>query len=251
MRPSRRTPLVNTPTSWLRDRAASIRSFWKLEWIGEDDLYLQAFSEITPNLLVGRLPTPEGVAQLQGRGVTHVVSCVQPGKRSDVEFLEHHFDHLFLPAHDEMRQDMRKTFDQFFAHVDEARINDPVMKVLVHCEVGVSRSASLAIALVMRDQGLSFLDGYALVRSKRIQALPNIAFASQLQHLEHELRPELAAASPSSLATYLTRYCSAPGEVAELQQALERHGYDATAALRSIYGGEIPRVVQGVRSAGR
>ncbi len=30
--------------------------------------------------------------------------------------------------------------------------------------------------------------------------------------------------------------------------ALERHRYDAAAALRIIFGGEIPRVVQGVRA---
>lgn len=251
MRPNRRSPLVGTPLSWLRARAARVRSFWRLEWIGDDDLYLQAVSEITPNLFIGRMPTSGSVEQLRGRGITHVVSCVQDGKRGEVEFLQNDFDHLFLPAHDEMRQDMSETFERFVAHVNEARTSDPEVRLLVHCEVGVSRSASLAIALVMRDDGLSFLDSFELVRSKRIQALPNIAFASQLQRLEHELRPDLLAASPSSLATYLNRYCSAPGDVADLQQALERHGYDAGAALRSIYGGEIPRVVQGVRSAGR
>jgi len=40
----------------------------------------------------------------------------------------------------------------------------------------------------------------------------------------------------------------APVEIEVLQSALERHRYDAAAALRMIFGGEIPRVVQGVRA---
>jgi hypothetical protein len=37
-------------------------------------------------------------------------------------------------------------------------------------------------------------------------------------------------------------------EIEVLQSALERHRYDAPAALRMIFGGDIPRVIQGVRS---
>lgn len=243
---------MNTPTTWLRHRVVDrVRSFWKLEWIGEDDLYLQAVSEITPHLFVGRMPSLDSVNQLHERGITHVVSCLQEKKRSEVGHLEADFDHLFLPADDQMQQQMGETFARFFAHIDERRGNPSEPTFLVHCEVGVSRSASLAIALLMRDQGLSLIDGYERVRSKRIQVLPNIAFASQLQHLEHQLQPERSGVRPSSLATYLTRYCNAPCDVDDLQEALERNGFDAPAALRSIYGGEIPRVVQGVRSTGR
>jgi hypothetical protein len=52
----------------------------------------------------------------------------------------------------------------------------------------------------------------------------------------------------SSLAQYLHRICNAPVEIEVLQAALERQRYDAPTALRMIFGGEIPRVVQGVRS---
>lgn len=228
-----------------------MRSFFALEWVGEDDLYLQTVSEVAPRLFVGRRPAADRLAELSGRGITHVVSCLDEKQRSSVDFLSTEFEHTFLPTVDEMHQDLADTFDAFFDVVDGARDHNPDLSVLVHCEVGVSRSASLAIALVMRDERMTFLDAFELVRSKRVQVLPNIAFASQLQRLEHRLRPERRADGRSSLATYLSRYCSAPGEVGELDAALRRHDFDAVAALRSIYGGEIPRVVQGVRSIGR
>ncbi len=228
-----------------------VRSFFALEWIGDDDLYLQAFSSITPTLLVGRRPSPEHLDTMSAKGVTHVVSCLEERRRTDVAFLADDFEHLFLPANDEMNHNLDDAIQQFFSWVDEARASDPNVTVLVHCEVGVSRSASLAIALLMRDDGRTFLDAFELTRSRRVQVLPNLAFASQLQQLEHRLQPGQRSETPSSLAIYLRRHCSAPAEVDELQAALEQHDFDAPAALRSIYGGEIPRVVQGARSASR
>lgn len=236
-----------TRVSWIQDVVGKVRSFVAFEWVGDDDLYLRAFSEVTPRLLLGRMPTIENVPQLRDRGVTHVISCLQEKRRVDTEFLQADFDHLFLSADDLMHQDLRRTFDRLFSYVDEARAGDSEPTLLVHCEVGVSRSASLAIALVMRDDASGFLDSFERVRSTRIQVLPNIAFASQLQLLEHELLPELQAAETSSLAVYLTRYCNVPCTVDVVQHALEGHRFDAPTALRSIYGGEIPRVVQGVR----
>lgn len=240
----------STPVRAVRDVTRRVRSFWKLEWIGEDDLYLQAFTEITPTIFLGRRPTPEHLEQLENVGITHVVSCLEERKRGNVDFLRESFDHVFLSASDQMDQDMGDTLRRFFDHADAVEAA-PGSKLLVHCEVGVSRSASLVIALLMRDERLSFLDAYARVRSKRVQVLPNLAFASQLQRYEQDLGVAARPSGPSSLAIYLRQYCNAPLPIEELDDALRRHAFDAPAALRSIYGGEIPRVVQGVRSAGR
>ena len=216
-----------------------VRSFFALEWIGEDDLYLQAVSSITPTLLVGRRPTPEHLDTMSAKGVTHVVSCLEERRRTDVAFLADDFEHLFLPANDEMNHNLDDAIQQFFSWVDEARATDPNATVLVHCEVGVSRSASLAIALLMRDDGRTFLDAFELTRSRRVQVLPNLAFASQLQQLEHRLQPGQRSETPSSLAIYLRRHCSAPADVDELQAALEEHDFDAPACL--LYTSPSPR----------
>lgn len=167
--------------------------------------------------------------------------------RSRMEFLREDFHHLFLGVRDGMHQDIAGDFPQLFDFAGAAAADDPKAKLLVHCEVGVSRSATLAIALVMKTDGMSFFDALMRVRSKRFQVLPNIGFASQLQRLEHELHRRSARRAPSSLARYLHEVCNAPVEIEVLESALERHGYDAPAALRMIFDGEIPRVVRGVR----
>jgi len=212
------------------------------------DLRESFFSEITRTLYLGARPNQERVQELKAAGVTHIVSCLMEEDRSRMAFLQQDFHHLFFGVRDGMHQDIAGTFSQFFDFAAAATASDPKAKVFVHCEVGVSRSATLVIALLMKTEGMSFLDALCRVRSKRFQVLPNIGFASQLQRLEHELQPRSVTRVPSSLAQYLHRICNAPVEIEVLQSALERHRYDAPAALRMIFGGDIPRVVQGVRS---
>ena len=53
----------------------------------------------------------------------------------------------------------------------------------------------------------------------------------------------------SSLAKYLRDVCMAPIETETLESVLRDHDYDAVRAIRAIFGGEIPRVVQGARGA--
>ena len=212
------------------------------------DLRESFFTPITKTLYLGARPNEERVEELRAAGVTHVVSCLTENDRSQMSFLESDFRHLFLAVQDVMDHDIARSFSQFFDFASRATANDPQAKLFVHCEVGVSRSATLAIALLMKTDGLSFVDALSRVRSKRFQVLPNIGFASQLQRLEHELQPDSVTRSPSSLARYLHEICNAPVEIEVLESALERHDYDAPTALRMIFGGEIPRVVQGVRS---
>ena len=212
------------------------------------DLRESFFTQLTPNLYLGARPSQERIHELKGAGVTHVVSCLKEDVRSQMAFLERDFRHLFLDVHDGIHEDIAGTFSQFFDFAEAATASDPDAKLFVHCEVGVSRSATLVIAWLMRTEAMSFFDALSRVRSKRFQVLPNIGFASQLQRLEHELQPHSVSRVPSSLARYLHQVCNAPVEIEVLQSALERHRYDALASLKMIFGDEIPRVIQGVRS---
>ena len=212
------------------------------------DLRERFFTEITPTLYLGARPNQERVQELKSAGVTHVVSCLKADERSQMLFLQQDFDHLFLEIHDGIHQDIAATFAQFFDFVAAATSSDPKAKLFVHCEVGVSRSPTLVIAFLMKTEALSFFDALCQVRSKRFQVLPNIGFASQLQRLEHELQPQSVDRHPSSLAQYLREVCNAPVEIHVLQSALERHHYDALTSLKMIFGDDIPRVIQGVRS---
>lgn len=55
--------------------------------------------------------------------------------------------------------------------------------VLVHCNAGVSRSASIVIAYLMLIENLSYLDAYICVKQARKCINPNAGFIKQLQSL--------------------------------------------------------------------
>jgi dual specificity MAP kinase phosphatase len=52
-------------------------------------------------------------------------------------------------------------------------------RTLVHCRVGVSRSATICIAEVMNELGLSFPRAYCFVRARRLNVIiqPHLRFS--------------------------------------------------------------------------
>lgn len=54
--------------------------------------------------------------------------------------------------------------------------------------MGISRSATCALAFLMIKRGMTFTEAMALVRSRR-DIHPNEGFVRQLQQLDRELRP--------------------------------------------------------------
>ncbi|PAV87259.1 hypothetical protein WR25_15127 [Diploscapter pachys] len=61
-------------------------------------------------------------------------------------------------------------------------------KVLVHCVAGVSRSASIVLAYLMKYRCRSLRDAYHLMKSKRPMVRPNIGFWRQLIAFEQNVK---------------------------------------------------------------
>jgi len=61
---------------------------------------------------------------------------------------------------------------------------------LVHCRVGVSRSATICIAEVMNSLRLSFPRAYCFVRARRLNVIiqPHLRFAYELSKWEQVLQ---------------------------------------------------------------
>ena len=60
-------------------------------------------------------------------------------------------------------------------------------RVFVHCHAGISRSATLVIAYLMKYCRMSFNGAFSYVKSKRNKINPNPGFIKQLKEYEEEL----------------------------------------------------------------
>ncbi|XP_020383678.2 dual specificity protein phosphatase 19a [Rhincodon typus] len=73
-------------------------------------------------------------------------------------------------------------FPECFEFVDQAKEQNGV--VLVHCNAGVSRSASIVIGYLMWAYGLSFKDAFSIVKNARQAINPNHGFMEQLRNYQ-------------------------------------------------------------------
>jgi protein-tyrosine phosphatase len=84
--------------------------------------------------------------------------------------------------------------DEFIAFIHKARESGG--QVLVHCNQGVSRSASIVIAYLMYKDKVSYSQAYMIAAGARPSIKPNYGFEQQLQKYEQRLLEELNKVLP-------------------------------------------------------
>jgi len=82
-------------------------------------------------------------------------------------------------------EDLLGHFEQCFNFIEQATSNGG--KVLVHCEWGVSRSATVMIAFLMKKLHINYSEARKLLQSKRPEIYPNEGFVEQLLKYENQL----------------------------------------------------------------
>ncbi|KAJ2803635.1 hypothetical protein H4R21_001962 [Coemansia helicoidea] len=120
-------------------------------------------------------------AQLDARGVTHVVNVAEEVARAESGEVDIGGGHRVRYRHyrwGHSEADMARDFAGCFAFIDAARRRHE--GVLVHCQLGVSRSASLVIAYAMRTMDMGFAAAYDYVRLRAPCISPNLSLIAQL-----------------------------------------------------------------------
>ncbi|KAL9656333.1 hypothetical protein ABK040_005100 [Willaertia magna] len=109
---------------------------------------------------------------------------------------EPHEDHIIqaygsfqVDIADHQTMDIKQYFEDAVKYIKTCKDNGE--KVLVHCQKGISRSASIIIAYLMAGEKMTFAAAYQLVKQCRKFIRPNKGFAKQLGEYEMELNPEL------------------------------------------------------------
>ncbi|CAJ1441477.1 unnamed protein product [Effrenium voratum] len=84
-------------------------------------------------------------------------------------------------------QDILSVLEEALSFIQEAHEANVEHHVLVNCAQGVSRSASVVIAYLMKHQRMSLRDAYFHVRERRSIADPRKEFVDQLGRLEQQI----------------------------------------------------------------
>lgn len=122
-------------------------------------------------------------------GITHVVNAFSDER----PFAHLGLKYLNVPLLDLPDVSLTSALETSLAFVHGALsvgdgIGNPPSKVLVHCNAGISRSATIIIAYLMIHRGETYEEALAEVRKNRPSAKPNSGFVSQLRELDGQFR---------------------------------------------------------------
>ncbi|KAL9061088.1 MAG: hypothetical protein Q9162_000233 [Coniocarpon cinnabarinum] len=190
---------VSTPTSSDEEENSRISSQMpptlndRPDWLTRMDGSLP--SRVLPHLYLGNLQHAMNSDLIQALGITRVLSVGEPvnyvpdsAAAKAIEVIH------ILGVQDNGVDALRPEFERCLAFIDEAEQEVKETggrrgKVLVHCRVGVSRSATIVIAAVMKKLNLSFPRAYCYVRARRLNVIvqPHLRFVYELLGWEDEL----------------------------------------------------------------
>jgi len=138
-----------------------------------------SMTTILDNLYIGSWEDAINEVELKANGITHILSLI--GNRSPVDFVQHEI----VPMHDGGRTNLKKVLTKIYKFVSVG-LQD-ANSVLVHCQSGQNRSATVVIALLMMYKKKNLYRAHKKVKSLRPIVQINQRYAKQLLALEKEI----------------------------------------------------------------
>jgi len=139
--------------------------------------------EIIPGLFIGSEWSARDLDQLHEKQISHIVTLTNLAQAT----FPLNFHYLKIDIEDSASSKLYLWFPKCNEFIDRA-ICEEQGRVLVHCEQGLSRSATICIAYCMGKYRLGYEDARALVRRARPIIEPNEGFVSQLLIFQDTLK---------------------------------------------------------------
>ncbi|XP_047458963.1 dual specificity phosphatase 29-like isoform X2 [Mugil cephalus] len=160
-------------------------------WTGTAAKYTHV-NQVWPGVYIGDEKTALEVQGLVDLGITHVLNAAE-GKFNNVltgaeYYRDTDIEYFGVEADDKPTFNISQYFCPAAKFIHEA-LSHPQNKVLVHCVMGRSRSATLVLAYLMMKRNLTVVDAIEHVRQRRC-ILPNHGFLKQLRALDIALQEE-------------------------------------------------------------
>lgn len=142
-------------------------------------------NEILPRLYLGDICVATNKDEISRLGITDMITIeIKPLQASDLASCVKRY--LYINVMDHSKQDILSHFETSNEFIESA-LKSATNKVYVHCVAGISRSATLVIAYIMKTRSMNYTEAYELVQTKRRVVDPNEGFVRQLV-LYHKMR---------------------------------------------------------------
>ena len=162
-------------------------------WLGllQDSRSGPDYDRVAPWLLVGPALDDEGYAHLAERGVTHVLD-LRSEASDDPRLMERLNLWWRRVPIDDREAPTSAQLAEIDRWLDEA---DAQPVVYVHCQGGLGRSPTIAMALLMR-RGFTRAEAHRLVRGARSVAAPTAPQDAWLAEIEREIAVHAGGSAP-------------------------------------------------------
>ncbi|XP_024913859.1 dual specificity phosphatase DUPD1-like [Cynoglossus semilaevis] len=146
-------------------------------------------NEVWPNVYIGDEETARDKYKIKKLGITHILNAAE-GTWNNVDTGPGYYGDMDIVYYGVVAEDIA-TFDlsQYFfsgAQFIEKTLSNPQNKLLVHCVMGRSRSATLFLAYLMICEDMKVGEAIEHVKKCR-RIIPNWGFLKQLRELDMQL----------------------------------------------------------------
>ncbi|KAI7688090.1 hypothetical protein SSS_08051 [Sarcoptes scabiei] len=162
---------------------------------------LEEPSKILDYLYLGSEWNASNFEELKGKGVQKILNVT-----SEIDnYFPGYFDYYNIRVEDDEATNMLRHLNDTYYYIRKAK--DEGVKVLVHCKKGISRSASVVVAYIMKEKSYDLNKALHFVRNQRSSIRPNPAFLEQLEiyqgmlHANNNKKTMLKSNSDSELQT--------------------------------------------------
>ncbi|XP_024075608.1 dual specificity protein phosphatase 4 isoform X2 [Terrapene carolina triunguis] len=109
---------------------------------------------------------------------------------------EGHYQYKCIPVEDNHKADISSWFMEAIEYID--LVKDCHGRVLVHCQAGISRSATICLAYLMMKKRVKLEEAFEFVKQRRSIISPNFSFMGQLLQFESQVLATSCAAEAAS-----------------------------------------------------
>ncbi|XP_042567441.1 protein phosphatase Slingshot homolog 2b [Cyprinus carpio] len=135
-------------------------------------------TEIFEHVYLGSEWNASNLEELQNTGVQYILNVT----REIDNFFPSLFEYHNIRVYDEEATDLLAYWNDTYKFISRAK--KAGAKCLVHCKMGVSRSASTVIAYAMKEYGWDLKQAFEYVKERRAVTKPNPSFMRQLEEYQ-------------------------------------------------------------------